>query len=155
MGFSRQEQWSGLPFPPPKGTIERKKVNSLSRVRLSATPWTAAHQAPPSMGFSRQEYWSGLPLPSPFKLLLNFFFFSNLVQILKWFVYYFWYYSWLYIPPLKSFLSPLYWCNTHGPFTCLSVWSPCSNSGQLLSCVGFWVSGKTWSSSELELDLLF
>jgi len=29
------------------------------------TPWTAAHQAPPSMGFSRQEYWSGLPLPSP------------------------------------------------------------------------------------------
>ena len=29
------------------------------RVRLCATPWTAAHQAPPSMGFSRQEYWSG------------------------------------------------------------------------------------------------
>ena len=41
------------------------KVNSLSRVRLFATPWTAAHQAPPSMGFSRQEYWSGVPLPSP------------------------------------------------------------------------------------------
>ena len=40
------------------------KVKSLSRVRLSATPWTAAHQAPPSMGFSRQEYWSGVPLPS-------------------------------------------------------------------------------------------
>ena len=37
----------------------------LSRVRLVATPWTAAHQAPPSMGFSRQEYWNGLPLPSP------------------------------------------------------------------------------------------
>ena len=31
----------------------------------SATPWTVAHQAPPSMGFSRQEYWSGLPFPSP------------------------------------------------------------------------------------------
>ena len=31
----------------------------------SATPWTAAHQAPPSMGFSRQEYWSEVPLPSP------------------------------------------------------------------------------------------
>ena len=31
----------------------------------SATPWTAAYQAPPSMGFSRQEYWSGVPLPSP------------------------------------------------------------------------------------------
>ena len=41
------------------------KVKSLSRVRLLATPWTAAHQAPPSMGFSRQECWSGLPLPSP------------------------------------------------------------------------------------------
>ena len=41
------------------------KVKSLSRVRLLASPWTAAHQAPPSMGFSRQEYWSGVPLPSP------------------------------------------------------------------------------------------
>ena len=41
------------------------KVKSLSRVRLFATPWTAAHLAPPSMGFSRQEYWSGVPLPSP------------------------------------------------------------------------------------------
>ena len=40
------------------------KVKLLSRVRLSATPWTAAYQAPPSMGFSRQEYWSGVPLPS-------------------------------------------------------------------------------------------
>ena len=41
------------------------KGKSLSRVRLPATPWTAAHQAPPSMGFARQEHWSGLPLPSP------------------------------------------------------------------------------------------
>ena len=41
------------------------KVKSLSRDWLVATPWNAAHQAPPSMGFSRQEYWSGLPLPSP------------------------------------------------------------------------------------------
>ena len=40
-------------------------VKSLSRVQLLATPWTAAHQAPPSMGLSRQEYWSGVPLPSP------------------------------------------------------------------------------------------
>ena len=38
---------------------------SLSRVRLLATPWTAAYQAHLSMGFSRQEYWSGVPLPSP------------------------------------------------------------------------------------------
>ena len=41
------------------------KVKSLSRVRLFATPWTAAYQAPPPMGFSRREHWSGLPLPSP------------------------------------------------------------------------------------------
>ena len=38
-------------------------MKSLSHVQLIATPWTAAHQALPSMGFSRQEYWSGLPLP--------------------------------------------------------------------------------------------
>ena len=42
------------------------KVKLLSRVRPSATPWTAAYKAPPSMGFSRQKYWSGVPLPSPF-----------------------------------------------------------------------------------------
>ena len=41
------------------------KVKSLSCVWLPATPWTAAHQAPPSMGFSRQGYWGGLPWPSP------------------------------------------------------------------------------------------
>ena len=41
------------------------KVKSLGRVRLLATPWTAAYQAPPSMGFSRQKNWSGVPLPSP------------------------------------------------------------------------------------------
>ena len=47
------------------------KVKSLSLVRPSATPWTAAFQAPPSMGFSRQEYWSGVPLPSPKKSSRN------------------------------------------------------------------------------------
>ena len=45
------------------------KGKLLSRVRLLATPWTAAYQAPPSMGFSRQEYWSGVPLPSPIYLI--------------------------------------------------------------------------------------
>ena len=35
------------------------------RVRLLATLWTAAYQAPPSIGFSRQEYWNGVPSPSP------------------------------------------------------------------------------------------
>ena len=45
------------------------KVKTLSRLRLFATAWTAAYQAPPSMGFSRQEYWSGAPLPSRVTLL--------------------------------------------------------------------------------------
>jgi len=49
--------------------LQCMKVKSESEVAQScltlATPWTAAHQTPPSMGFSRQEYWSGVPLPSP------------------------------------------------------------------------------------------
>ena len=44
-------------------------LSHFSRVRLCATPWTAANQAPPPMGFSRQEYWSGVPSPSPVFLL--------------------------------------------------------------------------------------
>ena len=40
-------------------------LSRFSRVRLCATPQTAAHQAPPSLGFSRQEHWSGLPFPPP------------------------------------------------------------------------------------------
>ena len=47
------------------------KVKSLSHVWLLATPWTAAHQAPPPMGFSRQEYWSGVPSPSQDQLINN------------------------------------------------------------------------------------
>ena len=47
-----------------KVVVLKVKVKSFSRVWLFATPWTVAHQAPPSMGFSRQEYWSGLPFPS-------------------------------------------------------------------------------------------
>ena len=39
-------------------------LSRFSRVRLCATPWTAAHQAPLSLGFSRQEHWSGLPGPA-------------------------------------------------------------------------------------------
>ena len=66
LGFSRQEHWSGLPFPSPMHESEKwkVKVKSLSHVRPSATPWTAAYQTSPSMGFSRQEYWSGVPSPS-------------------------------------------------------------------------------------------
>ena len=42
-----------------------RKVKSLSHVRLFATPWTRAYQAPQSMEFFRQVYWSGSPFPSP------------------------------------------------------------------------------------------
>jgi len=56
LGFSKQEHWSGLPFPSPMHESEKVKVKLLSRVRLLATPWTAAYQARPPMGFSRQEY---------------------------------------------------------------------------------------------------
>ena len=44
-------------------------LSHFSRVRLFATPWTVAHQAPLSMGFSRQEYWSALSCPPPANLL--------------------------------------------------------------------------------------
>ena len=60
---ARIQEWVAISFSNAcKGKV---KVKPLSRVRLLATPWTAAYQAPPSMGFSRQEYWSGVPLPSP------------------------------------------------------------------------------------------
>ena len=49
-------EWAAISFS--NAWKWKVKVKSLSRVRLLATPWTAAHQAPPSMGFSRQEYWS-------------------------------------------------------------------------------------------------
>ena len=54
---TRTVEWVAISF---SNTWKWKvKVKSLSHVRLFATPWTAAHQAPPSMGFARQEYWSG------------------------------------------------------------------------------------------------
>ena len=60
---ARTPEWVAISF---SNALKWKvKVKLLSCVRLLATPWTAALQAPPSMGFSRQEYWSGLPLPSP------------------------------------------------------------------------------------------
>ena len=64
LGFSRQEHWSGLPFPSPKHESEKWK-GSRSVVSDLATRWTIAYQALLSMGFSRQEYWSEVPLPSP------------------------------------------------------------------------------------------
>ena len=60
---ARTLEWVAISFS--NASKWKVKVKSLSRVRPSATPWIAAHQAPPSMGFSRQEYWSGVPLPSP------------------------------------------------------------------------------------------
>ena len=74
-----RQQPTRLPHPwdsPGKNTgvgchflLQCRKVKSESEVAQSCptlvTPWTAAHQGPPSMGFSRQEYWSGVPLPSP------------------------------------------------------------------------------------------
>ena len=60
---ARTLQWVAISFS--SAWKWKVKVKSRSRVRLFATPWTAAHQAPPSMGFFRQEYWSGVPLPSP------------------------------------------------------------------------------------------
>ena len=60
---ARTLEWVAIPFS--NAWKWKVKVKLLSHVQHLATPWTAAHQAPPSMGFSRQEYWSGLPLPSP------------------------------------------------------------------------------------------
>ena len=92
IGFSKQEYWRGLSFPfpgyltdpeiecgcltfhvcslprvtrKPFNRVKAWKHQSFSRVRLFATPWTVAHQAPLSIGFSRQEYWSRFPSPSP------------------------------------------------------------------------------------------
>ena len=91
MDFSRQKYWSGLPSPSPGDLPDQGSnpglphcrrilyhlshqgllllllllLSRFSRVRLYATPETAAHQVPPSLGFSRQEHWSGLPFPSP------------------------------------------------------------------------------------------
>ena len=60
------------------------KVKLISRVRLLATPWTAAYQAPPSMGFSRQEYWSGAPLPSLLALISYPKYFSVYYVSIEW-----------------------------------------------------------------------
>ena len=60
---SKNKTWSCLWLRP--SALYCKQVKLLSRVWLFGTPWTVAHQAPPSIEFSRQEYWSGLPFPSP------------------------------------------------------------------------------------------
>ena len=88
IGFSRQEYWSGLPFPPPGDLpypgIEPESPMSpalTGRFLVAESPDAAAasiQSCPtlcdpidgsppglPSLGFSRQEHWSGLPFPSP------------------------------------------------------------------------------------------
>ena len=62
---ARTLEWVAISFSNAWKWKVKVKIKWLSRVWLSETPWTAAHQAPLSMGFSRQEYWSGVPLPSP------------------------------------------------------------------------------------------
>ena len=64
------------------------KVKLLSHVRLLATPWTAAFQAPPSMGFARQEHWSGVPLPSGVLKLWNIFLNNNCSLGIRIFVFF-------------------------------------------------------------------
>ena len=70
---ARTLEWVAISFS--KAWKWKVKVKSLSRVRLLATPWTAAYQAPLPVWFSRQEYWSGVPLPSPIVMAKKDFFF--------------------------------------------------------------------------------
>ena len=70
-GLKKRNCWgqcqsaNAVTFPCPSPLQLLLLLSRFSRVRLCATPYTAAHQAPPSLGFSRQEHWSGLPFPSP------------------------------------------------------------------------------------------
>ena len=107
--FSRQEYWSGLPFPfpgdlPHPGVkpmspalaggffateplgksyqLSECMLSSLSHVWLFATLWTIALQAPLSMGFSRQEFWSGLQFPPPISYL-PICLFINVITLMK------------------------------------------------------------------------
>ena len=87
---SRTLEWVAISFS--SAWKWKNKVKSLCGVWLLATPWTAAHQAPPSMGFSRQEYWSGVPSPSPIGVCLSLYirkvkrFKINTIKILQCFM---------------------------------------------------------------------
>ena len=86
-------------------------MKTLSCVWPSATPWTAALQAPPSMGFSRKEYWSGVPLPSPIaeKLMGAFILLKSLIKLLKGTLYLF----------LKLISAIYLWMRIRCPITCI------------------------------------
>ena len=91
---ARTLEWVAISF---SNTWKWKvKGKLLSRVRLFATPWTAAYQAPLSMGFSRQEYWSGVPSPSPIPLYTQ-----------AWILYFRLYYKHFPIP--QKFLGSWSW----------------------------------------------
>ena len=82
---ARTLEWVAISFS--KAWKWKEKGKLLSHARLLATPWTAAHQAPPPMGFSRQEYWTGVPLPSLFSNIKATKFFKCLhkfIDILGW-----------------------------------------------------------------------
>ena len=110
LGFSRQEHWSGLPFPSPMHESEKWKWK-WSRVRLLATLWIAAYQAPPSMGFSKQEYWSGVPLPSPYLVIIFSSIYHHLICIL------------IYLFVYLLFIPLLYKCHSHRIFVLFSTLS--------------------------------
>ena len=82
------------------GTRAVYSSQPLSRVRLLATPWTVAHQAPMSMGFSRQEYWSGLPFPSPHNVHMPMLFSHFVLHPFPLYVYKSVLYAWASIPVL-------------------------------------------------------
>ena len=85
------------------------KVKSLSHVRLLATSWTAAYQAPLSMGFSRQEYWSEVPLPSPLMSLSEYIVFCSVASS----------YSARKIPNARGFAVAVYTLAGH----CICKWN--------------------------------
>ena len=97
---ARTLEWVAISFP--NSWKWNVKVKSLSRVRLLATPWTAAYQAPSSMGFSRQQYWSGVPLPchTPFSIWNQSVVPSLVLTVASW-------------PTYRFFRRQVRWCAFH------------------------------------------
>ena len=71
LGFSRQEHWSGLPFPSPVHESEKWKWSHLVVSDSSRPHGRQPTRLLQSMGFSRQEYWSGVLSPSPMHMLIS------------------------------------------------------------------------------------
>ena len=104
---ARTLEWVAISFS--NACKWKVKVKLLSCVWPSATPWTAAFQAPPSMGFSRQQYWSGVLLPSPiYALLSTIIILYALKQLMDW-----------VSPLMKRFSTLSFWCqNERISLTC-------------------------------------